>query len=205
MARTDYSSRSLISRRRISARAGKPRLLHCLAGALVAVAFATPVRAEQDGASGGTAVPAPQAESSAVCTPGSGDGPRVKVKVDNLQGLDGNIRVQVYGDNPDDFLAKGKKLVRIDVPIIEPDMEVCVPIPRPGDYALVVMHDKNANGRADFLTEGFGFSNNPKLGLGAPDLDEVLVKIAQGVTEMDVRLTYIFEIDNKHKRRRRRR
>ncbi len=44
--------------------------------------------------------------------------------------------------------------------------------PGPGNYAVAVVHDENGNGKMDmrlFLPrEGFGFSRNPKLGMGPP-------------------------------------
>jgi uncharacterized protein (DUF2141 family) len=45
-----------------------------------------------------------------------------------------------------------------------------------GDYAIAVLHDENGNGVMDtgFLgipSEGFGFSNNPRPGFGAPSFE----------------------------------
>ena len=130
----------------------------------------------------------------------------VLVSVKGIVGEDGNVRVQVYGDDPDAFLAKGKKLLRVDVPTEKDEMDVCVTLPAPGTYAFVAMHDKNANGKADFFTEGFGFSNNPKLILSAPDYEEVAYTVDQGNQEMEIRLTYMFQTkEDKSKKRRRRR
>ncbi len=119
---------------------------------------------------------------------------------------EGNVRVQVYDDNPDDFLASGKKLMRVDVPTLADEMDICVILPGPGTYAFVVMHDKNANGKADFFTEGFGFSNNPKLVLSAPDFKEVAFGVKEGAQKMEISLTYMFHsAEDKSKKRRRRR
>lgn len=129
----------------------------------------------------------------------------VAVSVDNIQVIEGNLRAQIYSSNPDDFLEKGKKLVRVDVPVISTDTAtICVPLPEPGTYALVVMHDKNSNGKADFFTEGFGFSNNPKLSLGPPDAEEVMFMAAPGVNAQPVTLNYIFGSDDENKDKRRR-
>jgi uncharacterized protein (DUF2141 family) len=45
-----------------------------------------------------------------------------------------------------------------------------------GDYAIAVLHDANGNGRLDtgllgIPSEGFGFSNNPRPGFGAPSFE----------------------------------
>ena len=77
--------------------------------------------------------------------------------------------------------------------------------PAEGHYAMAVMHDKNSNGRADIFTEGFGFSNNPSLSFGPPEHEEALFEVANGVKQMDVSLTYYFQLDNKDSKRRRRR
>ena len=44
----------------------------------------------------------------------------------------------------------------------------------PGQYALTITHDENNNGKLDtnivgMPKEGFGFSKNPKITIGAPD------------------------------------
>lgn len=142
------------------------------------------------------------ANGSCVATEGNAV---IAVTVDNIQDVEGNLRAQIYGSNPDDFLEKGKKLVRVDVPVVTTDTSlICVPLPEPGTYALVVMHDKNANGKADFFSEGFGFSNNPKLSFGPPDAEEVMITAEQGVNEQSVTLNYIFGADSEKKDKRRR-
>ena len=129
---------------------------------------------------------------------------KVKMTVTNIMNDDGNIRIQAYSNDPDDFLEKGKKLLRLEVKAMERENDICVTLPSPGTYALVVMHDRNANGKADFFSEGFGFSNNPKLGLSKPDHEKVVMDTPEGVTEISVRLNYILgETEDNDKRRRR--
>lgn len=139
------------------------------------------------------------------CYDSDGKGARALINVLGLENDEGNIRVQVYSDDPEEFLANGKKLLRVDVPISDLNAQVCVTFPRAGTYAMVVMHDRNANGRADILTEGFGFSRNPKLMFSKPDHDEVAIEVPEGVTEIDVTLNYLFRLGNKDRRRRKRR
>lgn len=139
------------------------------------------------------------------CHAEDGAGARALVNVLGLDNEEGNVRVQIYSDDPEEFLENGKKLLRVDVPVSAVDMQVCVTFPAAGTYAMVVMHDRNANGRADILTEGFGFSKNPKLMFSKPDHDEVAFSVAEGVTEMDVSLNYMFRLENKDRRRRKRR
>lgn len=139
------------------------------------------------------------------CFDKEGAGARALINVMGLENQEGNIRVQVYSSDPEEFLEKGKKLLRVDVPVSSLDSQVCVVLPNPGTYAMVVMHDRNANGRADILTEGFGFSQNPKLMFSKPDHEEVAIAVPEGITEIDVALNYMFRLENKERRRRKRR
>ena len=66
------------------------------------------------------------------------------VGVSGLKSRTGTLRVQLYGANPADFLAKGKKLRRIDVPVTATAMDVCIALPQPGRYAVAVRHDADA-------------------------------------------------------------
>jgi uncharacterized protein (DUF2141 family) len=65
----------------------------------------------------------------------------------------------------------------------------------PGRYAVAVLHDENSNHKLDrnFLhipKEGFGFANNPHLGLSPPKWDDAAVTVACPVTETNIRLIY---------------
>jgi uncharacterized protein (DUF2141 family) len=65
----------------------------------------------------------------------------------------------------------------------------------PGRYAVAVLHDENSNGKLDrnFLhvpKEGFGFANNPHVGLVAPKWEDAAVTVACPVTQINIRLIY---------------
>ncbi len=65
----------------------------------------------------------------------------------------------------------------------------------PGDYALTLFHDENANGKLDMVLgiprEGFGFSRNPVVRFGPPRYEKVVIRLGSGITRMRVRLQYI--------------
>ena len=66
----------------------------------------------------------------------------------------------------------------------------------PGTYAIALVHDENANGRMDmrlFLPrEGFGFSRNPKIGMGPPKFGAAKFAVtADGASSRAVRMKYI--------------
>ncbi len=64
-----------------------------------------------------------------------------------------------------------------------------------GDYALSVLHDENANNRADMLfgipREGFGFSENPRIRFGPPKFDAARFKVGSADLTKEVRLQYM--------------
>ncbi len=147
--------------------------------------------------------PAVADDTMTTCT-ADGSGAALLVQVSNIRQNEGNLRAQIYGSNPDDFLAKGTKLYRIDVPVKNVgEQEICVPVPGAGTYALVVMHDRNKNGKADFFTEGFGFSNNPTLKFSPPDAEDVMIEVPLGVLQVPVDLYYILGSDAEEAKKRR--
>lgn len=65
----------------------------------------------------------------------------------------------------------------------------------PGRYGVAVLHDENRNRKLDrnFMgipKEGFGFANNPHVGLSAPKWQDATVSVTCPVTEIDIRLIY---------------
>ena len=128
---------------------------------------------------------------AAACTNGS-NRPAVLVNVMGFKNRAGTVRVQLYGSNPADFLAKGKKVRRIDVPVTRAGtMGVCVAVPGPGTYAVAVRHDADGNGKSGW-SDGGGFSNNPKLSLTnlKPSHRQVAIAVGRGVKPVNVVLNY---------------
>lgn len=64
----------------------------------------------------------------------------------------------------------------------------------PGDYALVVLHDENSNGKADRMLgiprEGVGFSNNPVIRTGPPKFAQALFHVGAERVNETIRLKY---------------
>jgi uncharacterized protein (DUF2141 family) len=137
-----------------------------------------------------TAAEAALGPDAASCRTGAGE-PAVLVNVTGFKQRAGRVRVQLYGSNPADFLAKGKKLRRIDLPVTGTGpMRVCVAVPKAGEYAIAVRHDVGGNG-SDW-GDGGGFSRNPKLSLLnlKPKYQNVAIPVGNGVKAIDVVLNY---------------
>ncbi len=65
----------------------------------------------------------------------------------------------------------------------------------PGDYGVVALHDENKNMKLDknmfgWPKEGFGFANNPHIGLGAPGFEQALLHVACPATETEIHIIY---------------
>ena len=91
----------------------------------------------------------------------------VVARVSGFKAPRGTLSVKLYPSNSR-FLEKGAYVRKVEVPVNRTGpIDVCVPVPASGRYALSVRHEIGADkSRAD----GGGFSGNPKLSL----LDVVL-------------------------------
>lgn len=126
-----------------------------------------------------------------VCRSG---GQAVLVTVDGFRQRTGNIRVAIYGSDPSLFLARGRTLRKINVPVTGAGpMRICVALPGPGRYAVAVRHDVNGNNHSDW-SDGGGFSRNPRISLTnlRPNYNNVAINVGRGVTPVSVVLNYRF-------------
>ena len=115
-------------------------------------------------ATGAAAFAAPARAAAAACAPGK---PSVVVHVAGFKQAAGKVKVSLYGADRNRWLAKGGKIGRIKVPVTSRAMDICVPVPAPGRYAVAVHHDLNVNGERD-RHDGGGYSRNPKVSLLNP-------------------------------------
>lgn len=125
----------------------------------------------------------------------AGGSPALLVEVVGIKSDTGTIRVQAYTGNPAHYFDKGSYIERIDMPAARAS-EVCVPVPKPGTYAISVRHDVNGNGKSD-MRDGGGMSGNPHLSLwdlalkNKPNPASVQVKVGDGVTPVRVVMNYV--------------
>ncbi len=128
-----------------------------------------------------------QTVDQAPCPPDSAT--NVIVSVKGMKDGQGNLRAELYPPERKDFAIHFLKRVQIRAP--GRDVEICVPTPGPGTYAVIVVHDRTADGRLDVFRDGFGFSNNPRLGLGLPDISKVTFRAGAADTRLTVVLNYV--------------
>lgn len=123
--------------------------------------------------------------------------PALLVRVTGFKARTGIVRVQTYGGDPGHFFDKGSYLERVElkVPAGGP-LDVCMPVPGPGAYAVSVRHDVNGSGKTD-RADGGGMSGNPQLSLfdlmfkRKPDPDKVAVAVSKGVRTVPIVLNYL--------------
>jgi uncharacterized protein (DUF2141 family) len=119
----------------------------------------------------------------------------IAVHVHGVRSDAGELVVVLYGDNPDDFLRKGRRLARERVPARSGSVTVRLAAPRAGTYAVAVYHDENNNRKLDtsligLPTEGFGLSNNPVVRFRTPRLADAAFPVGDGRAAVDIALKY---------------
>ena len=135
--------------------------------------------------------------AEAQCRPGE-TGPALMVEVVGLKDHVGKLKVEVYPGVPGDWLEDDNKLInagttfrRVEQPIPpEHTPRVCVHLPGPGRYGVLVLHDRDSNHRFNYQHDGIGFSRNPVLGLSQPRAASVAITAGGGVTPLRVVMNY---------------
>lgn len=123
----------------------------------------------------------------------------VLVHVHGLKDNRGIVRLELYSDQPEDFLKSGYLLEqqhrtfrRIDVAApAGGSADICMTLPEPGRYSMAVLHDRNNNGKLDITVDGFGFPGNPKLGWSKPKVEKALFIAEGGLAHLDIVVNYV--------------
>jgi uncharacterized protein (DUF2141 family) len=128
------------------------------------------------------------------CTAGQ---PAMLVHVVGFKQRTGVVRVQSYGGDPDHYFDKGSYLKRIELRVPPAGaLDICVPVPAPGRYAVSVRHDIDGSGRTG-RSDGGGMSGNPHLSLfdllfkRKPPAEQVAIAVGHGVRVVPITLNYL--------------
>jgi len=131
---------------------------------------------------------------ASVCQAGE---PAMLVHVTGFKSRTGMLRVQSYGGDPDHYFDKGSYLKRIEVPVpASGALDVCLPVPAAGRYAVSVRHDIDGSGKTG-KSDGGGMSGNPHVSLmdlvfkRKPSPDQVAVEVGHGVKVVPITLNYL--------------
>jgi len=131
------------------------------------------------------------------CRPNE-SGPALLVRIDGLKDHSGQLKLEVYPSNDDDFLqddniliSQGKTFRRVEQPVGSGNpVELCVRVPGPGAYSVSVLHDRDSNRKFGLSVDGIGFAGNPKLGLSKPKAARTRVMAGGALTRVAVVMNY---------------
>lgn len=127
----------------------------------------------------------------------SGTGCTLRIHVDGLRNSAGVVGAAIFRSAdgwPEDM---NKSFHHWPTPIEAGSRQVTAVIEDvpPGEYGVVTIHDENKNRKLDrnFIgipKEGFGFANNPHVGLSAPAFAMAMVHVSCPVTETNIHIIY---------------
>jgi uncharacterized protein (DUF2141 family) len=116
--------------------------------------------------------------------------PSVLVHISGFKRASGMVKLGVYPAGTylqrRGTVSKDKVAIRSSGPL-----DVCLPVPGPGRYAVAIHHDVNGNGEKD-MSDGAGFSNNPHLSITnlKPSFGRTAVEVGGTPRRVDVILQY---------------
>jgi uncharacterized protein (DUF2141 family) len=130
-----------------------------------------------------------QAEALGACVAGK---PSVVVHLAGFKQARGEVKLSLYGADTSRWLAKRGRISKVKLPVTGKAMDVCLPVPAPGRYAIAVHHDFNDNGSRD-RQDGGGYSRNPRVSLlnPKPAFSKAAFQVGNGPARVGVTLLYI--------------
>ncbi len=142
------------------------------------------------------AAPVPLGSDGSACVTG---GPAIRVTVDGLRDRTGELKLELYPANDEDFLKDDRDLiregkvfrrVRLPTPATGP-IVLCIRVPSPGPYALLFTHNRDGQNKFNIWQDGAGFASNVRLGRSRPKLAMARIVVPAGVVSADIRAQYL--------------
>ena len=128
-----------------------------------------------------------------------GGEPSFVITAAGLKDRGGTLKVELYPANDADFLQDDNILINtgktfrravIDVPASGP-VQICIRAPGAGNWALSLLHDRDANRKFGLSIDGVGFPGNPaSLGPAKPKVAFARAVAGNGPTPITVRMLY---------------
>ena len=115
----------------------------------------------------------------------------LELKVENIKGTSGDLRVAVYG-SPADYRKSAVREVKARV--AGDPMAIHIEGLAAGDYAIALFHDRNGNEKLDsnmigIPTEPYGFSGSARNPMGPATWDQARFGVAPDGATVTVRLS----------------
>lgn len=113
------------------------------------------------------------------------------VKLHGIRAQTGLVKIAVVGSQ-DAWDGKAAPVQAAGAPAHGEDATFSFKDLKPGEYAVMITHDENDNGKMDtnvmgMPLEGYGFSNNPRV-MRKPTWDEARFTVTDGDVAIDVEL-----------------
>lgn len=133
---------------------------------------------------------------AAACSTG---GPAIRVNVEGLKDRTGELKLELYPANEQDFLKDDRDLikegkffrrVRLPTPPSGP-ISLCIRVPSPGPYALFFSHNRDGKNKFNLWQDGAGLPSNVKLGRTRPKVAMARIVVPEGVVTTDIRAQYL--------------
>lgn len=118
----------------------------------------------------------------------SNDDNSITVTIENIKNNKGKVLLSLH--TKDTFM-KGPGLQNLDSKIENGKVTVTFKDVKPGEYAIMVLHDENENNRMDYETNGmpkenYGMSNNP-MSFGPPVYADAKFKFEGKPLDLSIR------------------
>ena len=128
------------------------------------------------------------------CVAGAG-AVQARIALLGVRSAKGDLVITVYGDRPEDFLAKGTKLAKLRLVPHPGTVAGCLTLPKAGVFALTAFHDEDGDGHLSrgFIglpVEGYGFPHDPRLVFGPPAFEAVAIEFHPGITQVPMTIRY---------------
>jgi uncharacterized protein (DUF2141 family) len=125
----------------------------------------------------------------------AGESITVSVRIEGFRSNDGICRLLLFNGKKGFPESASDAVLLLNRTIHSKQSEFSFTV-QPGVYAVSVFHDENSNKRMDKTwygkpTEGFGASNNPRVGMGPPGFEETRVHLDRNTRSLVIRLNYL--------------
>jgi uncharacterized protein (DUF2141 family) len=128
---------------------------------------------------------------------GTATGCTLRIHVDGLRNAKGKVGSVIFkspGGWPEDP-AKAFRRGPTDISPTTLKADVDWENLPPGKYGVALIHDENSNRRLDrnlvgIPKEGFGFANNPHVGLSTPPFSAAITDVKCPITEINIHMQY---------------
>ena len=117
----------------------------------------------------------------------------IRVVINRVKQNAGQIAADLYPNDEEGFLHSEARITQVRFAAKSPVTAFCITPPEPGQYAIALYHDKNANKKFDksplgMPAEPWGISNNPKILFSAPPVEKALFEVNGEGAKVEIKL-----------------